>query len=399
MTDAPVTSDGRSGAFPKAPPDGLIAAILLAFLGTAGLFYVNIMAAIVDGLVSGMGISESAAGNIGSANIYGAAVGALIAVPIVKFLAWRPMAIASLIGLIALDLGSIGIKNADVLLWMRLGHGLIGGFLVGIAFAVIARTKTPDRTFGALLFVQFGLGGLGVMFLPRLVPVYGTQALFLALTAFSVITLAMLPFLHRYPADRIKRTVAEGGIRVGPLSLTLAAIFMFQAANMALLAFIIRLGLNYGLDRFYVTFALGLATWVALLGPLVVMIVGLKFGRLIPLAFGMVLTLSFTGLFHLSAQPWAYMVANCATGITWGLGMAYLLGMTAEFDKAGRMSALGGFFSKLGLASGPLLAGMLLSSGGSFGTLINFALIGLAISAVLMAWPALALDRSATSED
>ena len=64
----------------KVDPAGLLAGIMLSFLATAGLFYVNIMAAIVDGLITGLGISESKAGLIGSANIYGASVGALIAV-------------------------------------------------------------------------------------------------------------------------------------------------------------------------------------------------------------------------------------------------------------------------------------------------------------------------------
>jgi len=385
--------------FPKASPDGLIAAIMLAFLATAGLFYVNIMAAIVDGLVSGMGISERAAGNIGSANIYGAALGALLAVPVVKRFPWRPMALAALFGLIALDLGSIPVTSADVLLGMRLAHGLFGGFLVGVAFSIIARTKAPDRTFGTLLFVQFGLGGLGVMFLPRLVPIYGTQALFLSLAAFSLVTLLMTPFLPRYPVSRVTRALtSQGGVKAFPLSMTLLAIFVFQAANMALLAFIIRLGLNYGLDRNYVSMALGLATWVALLGPLVVMIIGIRFGRFWPLLLGMALTLGGTGFFHLSGQPWAYLLANCATGITWGMVIAYLLGMTAEFDKAGRLSAFGGFISKLGLATGPVIAGRILDADFGFGSLINFALIGLGLSTIVMLLPALNLDRTAKSQ-
>ncbi len=395
------TSDhaAERSIFPKASPDSLIAAIMLAFLATAGLFYVNIMAAIVDGLVSGMGVSESAAGNIGSANIYGAALGALFAVTVVKRFPWRPMALAALFGLIALDLGSIPVTSADALLGMRLVHGLFGGFLVGVAFSIIARTKSPDRTFGTLLFVQFGLGGLGVMFLPRLVPIYGTQALFLSLAAFSLATLLMVPFLHRYPVDRHTRTmISQGRVKTFPLSMTLLAIFIFQAANMALLAFIIRLGLNYGLDRNYVSMALGLATWVALLGPLVVMVIGIRFGRFWPLLFGMALTLGGTGFFHLSGQAWAYLFANCATGITWGMVIAYLLGMTAEFDKAGRLSAFGGFISKLGLATGPLIAGRILDAGFGFASLINFALIGLGLSTIVMLLPALNLDRTAKSQ-
>ncbi|MBL4617913.1 MAG: YbfB/YjiJ family MFS transporter [Robiginitomaculum sp.] len=380
--------------FPKAAPDGLLAAVFLAFLATAGLFYVNILAAIVDGLVSGMGLSEGVAGDIGSANIYGAALGAIIAFAVVKRLPWRPMAVLALIGLITLDLGSIAIRSAEVLLPLRFVHGLIGGFLVGTAFSVIARTQSPDRTFGMLLFVQFGLGGLGVMFLPRLVPIFGTQALFLSLAAFSFATLLMVPFLDRYDADRVRRPLAnKDKVRTLPLVQTLAAIFLFQMANMALLAFIIRLGRGYGLDTNFVSMALGLATWIALIGPLVVMVIGLRFGRFWPLAIGIVLTLVGTALFHLSASPWAYLLANCGTGITWGMAIAYLFGMTAEFDKSGRTSALGGFISKLGLATGPMIAGRVLDAGLGFGSLINLALIGLALSGFLMLFPARNLDR------
>ncbi|HTO29517.1 MAG TPA: MFS transporter, partial [Devosia sp.] len=185
--------------FPTAPPDGLIAAILLSFLATAGLFYVNIMAAIVDGLISGLGFSDAQAGNIGSANIYGAALGALFAVILVKRIAWRPASIGLLALLIVLDLASMAIASPLAMIAIRLLHGLTGGLLVGIAFAVIARTGNAERTFGVMMFVQFGLGGLGVLTLPQLVPIYGTPALFAALALFSLATLAMVPFLPDYP--------------------------------------------------------------------------------------------------------------------------------------------------------------------------------------------------------
>lgn len=377
-----------------AAPNGLLASVFLAFLATAGLFYVNIMAAIVDGLVAGLGLSDSAAGNIGSANIYGAAAGALLSVPVVRRAPWRPLAITALTLLIAIDLLSIGLTSATALLGVRLVHGLVGGFLVGVGFAVIARTDNPDRSFGMLLFVQFGLGGLGVLLLPQLVPLYGTKALFLALAAFSLVTLAMVPFLGRYdPDDETSDASDSSVLLIAPLCFTLAAIFLFQAANMGLLAFIIRLGLEYGLERSYVSLALGLATWVALLGPFTVMVLGVRVGRVLPLLVGMAITLGGTGFFHLSGQKWAYLFANCATGITWGMVIAYLLGMTAEFDRAGRLSAFAGFVSKMGLASGPLAAGWMLSADFGFAILINSALAILALSAFVMLYPAAVLDR------
>lgn len=378
--------------FPTAAPDGFPASIMLSFLATAGLFYVNIMAAIVDGLVGGLGISESAAGDIGAANIYGAAFGALSAVFIIKWAPWRPLSLLCLAGLIAIDLGSIFLESADVLILARLAHGVIGGLLVGVSYAVIARSDKVDRTFGVLLFVQFGLGGLGVMVLPRLVPVYGVAPLFIALALFSAAALAMLPFLDRYP-PREKSASASAGVLWTPLIMTLAAIFLFQAANMGLLAYIIRLGIDYGLARDYVSTALGLATWVALIGPAIVIGLGVKWGRFPILLAGMILTLGGTAIFHLSSSPAAYMIANCGTGVTWGGVMAYLLGMAAQFDKAGRTAAAAGFVSKLGLASGPFAAGKLLGAGAGFSGLINVALIGLALSMVVMLVPARRLDK------
>ena len=142
-------------------PNSLVARTFLAFLATAGLFYVNIMPAIVDGLIEGLGFTSQEAGNVGSANVYGAAVGAFIVVFMIKRISWRPTAYAMLALLIGMDLLSILVAAPEALIAFRFVHGLVGGALVGVGFAVIARTLNPDRTFGVLLVVQFGLGGLG----------------------------------------------------------------------------------------------------------------------------------------------------------------------------------------------------------------------------------------------
>lgn len=380
---------------PVARADGLVAAILLSFLATAGLFYVNIMAAIVDGLVSGLGFSDAQAGNIASANIYGAAVGALLAVGLVRHVPWRAAAAVLLCLLILFDLTSMAVTSPGAMLALRLCHGVTGGLLVGVGFAVIARTADADRTFGVMLFVQFGLGGLGVLTLPRLVPLYGAPALFAALALFSAVTLAMLPFLDLYPSHDAGRKAGSGTIAQMPFACTLAAIFLFQCANMALLAYMIRLGIAYGLSRDYVSTALGLATWVALAGPALVVTIGASRGRYLPLAAAMVLTLIGIGAFHFSGNAAIYLLANCATGITWGLVMAYLLAMAARFDNAGRTAAAAGFVSKMGLASGPLLAGQMLAHGTGFGPVITLAVVMLALSMVVMLIPAAILDRGA----
>lgn len=379
--------------WPTAPPDGVLAGIMLSFLATAGLFYVNIMAAIVDGLKNGLGFTDSQAGNVAAANIYGAALGALVAIFLIKRVSWRHVAFGLLLILIAIDFASMVIISPVAMIGVRSLHGIAGGLLVGLSYGVIARVKNPDRTFGILLFVQFGLGGLGVMTLPRLVPIYGASVLFMALILFSLTTLVMLPFLDRYPANQPRDKTMAGPVHWKPLLLTLGAIFLFQAANMGLLAYIIGLGIDYGLERDYVSTALGLATWVALAGPLVVIFMGVRFGRFWPLAIVMLLTLLGTAAFLWSANPVMYLLANCGTGITWGMVMAYLLGMAAQFDKAGRTAAAAGFVSKVGLASGPLVVGQMLAAGFSYADMLYVVFALLLLSMVVMLFPAAILDR------
>src|SRR3546814_17103552 len=112
------------------------------------------MAAIVDGLITGLGFSNAQAGTVGAANIYGASVGSLLAVLLVRRLRWRPALFALLALLLLLDLGSLAIRNPDMLTAMRALHGVAGGMAVGISYAVMARTGSPDRPFGLLLLLR-----------------------------------------------------------------------------------------------------------------------------------------------------------------------------------------------------------------------------------------------------
>jgi predicted MFS family arabinose efflux permease len=378
----------------RAAPDGLIAAVLLSFLATAGLFYVNIMPALVDGLKTGLGFSARDAGFVASANIYGAAVGALAAVFTVKVVSWRKVALAALVTLIAIDLVSTQLKTAPLLMAVRFAHGVAGGFLVGTAYGVFARTKAPDRVFGMLLVVQFGLGGLGLLALPRLVPIFGAPVLFLALAAFSLATLAMLPFLDDYARPAPAPGQRQGRAHWIPLIAALAAVFLFQCANAAVSAYVIGLGRTFGLGLGAISGTLGVANWIGAAGSLAVVAAGVRFGRTGPIMAGMALVLFGTALFLMRTAPWAYAAANVLTSIAWSFTIAYLLGLCAAFDTGGRSAALAGFCSKMGLASGPAMGGVLLEET-HYPRLVALACAGLLLATFAALWPALRLDKIA----
>jgi predicted MFS family arabinose efflux permease len=372
-------------------PDGIAARLLLALLATAGLFYVNIMAAIVTGLQDGLGFTPAEANLVASANVYGAAAGALAAVLVVTRLPWRRTEAALIAGLITVDLLSTLVREPGALAALRLAHGVIGGLSVGIGLAIIARTRSPDKGFGMLLFVQYGLGGLGVMTIPGLVPILGHQILFLALALVSLAAGLGLLFLPDYPAR--EHAIKLGGGKIAkPLVVALLAVFLFQASNMGLGANIIDLGRHYGLRHETIAPSLGAASWLGMLGALLVAALGTRRGRVLPLALAMLVTLAGTWAFHGSANGLVYFAANVGTAVVWAFVIPYLFGICADYDATGRTAAFAGFCSKLGLASGPAGAGLLLATV-SYDGLIEIAWAVLALSAIAALWSAWATDR------
>jgi predicted MFS family arabinose efflux permease len=224
--------------------------------------------------------------------------------------------------------------------------------------------------------------------------------LFLSLVAFSVITLFMLPFLAPYPARQpiaLQPGETSPRIAAGPLMLTLLAIFLFQAANMGLFAFIIGLAREASLDLDFITLTLALSGWIGIAGALLVVAMNTRFGRSAPLAIALVLTAAGFWALHYSSNATLFLVANCLMGITWAFVIPYLLGLAADFDRTGQMAALGGFASKMGLASGPLVAGILLGSEQNYALLINVGIAVLLASVVAGVTPALRQDRLAAS--
>lgn len=393
MNDKATDTEHRRSSWPVAAPNGEIARVLLAFLATAGLFYVNIMPALVDGLIEGLGFSNRQAGFVGSANVYGAALGALTAVFIVKRAPWKTVSRWLLLGLVGMDLLSMLVRSPELLIALRFLHGCVGGMLVGVGFAVISRTEQADRTFGYLLTVQFGLGGLGLMYLPPLVPEFGTSALFMALIAFSLVTFLMLPFLSAYP-PRVHSTShhsSAGGVNRGMLVLALLATFLFQAANMGIYAYIIGMGRSAGLEMGFISSTLGVAAWIAIAGSILVILLSTRYGRLVPVSVAMLLTVAGTWILHYSEMKSMYWLANVGVGITWSFIISYLLGMCSDFDQTGQTAALGGFASKMGLASGPFIAALVVGQD-NYGLLVNLAVIGLVLCLGVFVAPAALLD-------
>lgn len=364
----------------------LIAAILYSIIATAGLFYVNLGGAFLSAFVDGLGVQRDTAGFIVSANKYGAAFGALLATFVVKRLEWRPTLSKLFYCLIIFDLISTQVQNPQILILLRFLHGTIGGLSVGFGLSIIARTLNPDKVFGMLLVVQYSFGSIGIWAVPRMVDLFGYSAVFGALISFTIMAILILPMVpdvSKHSDNQATNNIFSFSIEKF-LFLALAALFLFQAANMGVADYAFELGKDIGLKNTEISNLLTIANIISISGGMMVYIIGTRFGRTIPLVIGISVAAIFTFLLHYSENVTIYFIANSVTGIAWGFTIPYILGLCASFDKHGQVAALAGFISKMGLATGPLIGSFFIIEYG-FKFIINIAVFALFI-AIIMSW-------------
>jgi hypothetical protein len=157
------------------------------------------------------------------------------------------------------------------------------------------------------------------------------------MAAFSVVTLAMLPFLGPYPAPAVVAALARptGTARLGLLLPAIAALFLFQAGNMVVGAYTISLGRSAGLDLSFASGAVGAASWVGLAGAALVALFSTRFGRAVPVTIAFAVTLIATWLFHRSGNASLFVASNFGAAAVWGFVLSYLFDMCGQLDRRG----------------------------------------------------------------
>ena len=120
-----------------------------------------------------------------------------------------------------------------------------------------------------------------------------------------------------------------------------------------------------------------------------------RYSRALPIVIVMLLSIAGTAAFIVSNLQLVFIAANVVTAIAWSFLIPYFFGMCAEFDPAGQTATVAGFFSKMGLASGPALAALLLGQD-NYALLILVSTVGLILCGLAVFGPARQLDKTRT---
>ena len=374
-------------------PDGLPARVALAVLMSAGILYASTGPVIVTGLALSEVFDSESAGYVLSVNMYGTAVGGLLIALLVKRVNWRITAAILLIGLGVVDCLSAWFGVNETLYPLRFLHGLIGGALMGVTTSVVARTENPERTFAIAIFVQLGLGGVGVASLTPLLVEYGVGIVWVSFLVLTVPSLFMLPLLDSYSV--MKDNAEQGTSRQrAPLRYVLwalLAIFIFQAGEFSLFAYQLELGTHYGFGTEVVSLVLASALWAGGLTAVIVAWWGTRIGRLLPMCAGILGITVCSGLLLIPVLG-IYMVAAVGFSACFSIAIPYLLGIGSEMDNTGQVAAVGSFINTLGLATGPAIAAGLLD-GDHYERVVVFACVALLASGIVGVPSARMLDQ------
>ena len=147
--------------------------------------------------VNNLGFSEVQVGYVTSADLFGLAIGAIIAYFYVAKIDRRFLTIIAASVAIAANLACVYFQSYEVTLVLRLIAGMGAGVYTGIAVATIGGHSRPAFAFGMELFAFAGSQGAELKFLPYL----SVEGMYIAFAATFAVGLLFISWLPRRPAD------------------------------------------------------------------------------------------------------------------------------------------------------------------------------------------------------
>ncbi|WP_405737377.1 MFS transporter [Streptomyces sp. NBC_00028] len=364
----------------------------LVALFTAGYLAPYLLPTTVGRLDSGLPLSATQAGAVGSALLLSsAAAGFLLASRVDRV---GPRLLAR-IGLVLAVLGYGGAALTHTVPAVIAGV-LAGGFGSGTATAVaatgIAAQPDPHRTTTFGLLGVSALAGAVYLTVPHLGPGHGQPLAAIALTA-----LAVWPLTARLPASTAPRRTRHQPksplphLRAGLLlALTLPC---WSLAQNSLWGVSGRIGLDQAhLTEATVGAVFAIALGAGLLGVIGAGALGPRLGRALPIGAGTALIAACIALSASATDLTTFATGEIAWNTLYPIVLSYVIGLAASLDPRGRWAVLVGSASSLGTAAGPL-AGSLLSAQAGFAAMGVVLAAGLLLIAVPMTAVAMGKGR------
>ena len=236
----------------------------------------------------------------------------------------------------------------------------------GIAATALSDTSNTARWYGLKISAEAMLGAVGLFVLPgTLVASYG----FMGMMAGMVLAVILLaPALSWLPSAGKTQLGIDGTRKLLPAHLKLAvwiglfaaSAFMFSATM--IWAFVERLASTAGFEQVLVGKILSLTLVFAVLGSLLAVVLGDRFGSGKPFAVATIIFLIALAWLSQTTTVTDYAIGTCLLTLSIGLGITYVITIVAELDMDGRYVVLTVPAIGVGVMSAPAIGGLFTAS-------------------------------------
>jgi MFS family permease len=357
----------------------------LVALFTAGYLPPYLLPTTVGRLDTGLPLTATQAGAVGSALLLSSATAGFLLASRVQRIGARTLARFGLV-LAVVGYGSAALTTTVPAV---VAGAVLGGFGSGTATTVaatrIAAERDPHRASTLGLLTVSALAGAVYLTVPHLGRAHGLPLAAIALTA-----LAVWPLTGCLPGGTAASPAAHDTDPTTPLprrrsGLVLAAtVLCWSLAQNSLWGVSGRIGLTQaGLGDATLGVVFAVALGAGLVGVLVAGALGPRLGRAMPIGAGTVLIAGCIAVSASATTPTTFATGEIAWNTLYPVVLSYLIGLAASLDPRGRWAVLVGSASSLGTAAGPL-AGSVLSAQAGYAGMGLVLGAGLLLAAVPM---------------
>ncbi|MET9082147.1 MFS transporter [Streptomyces sp. NPDC004237] len=354
----------------------------LVALFTAGYLAPYLLPTTVGRLQSGLPLSATQAGAIGSALLLSSATAGFLLASRVDRVGPRALARTGLL-LAVLGYGGAALTtHVPAVIAGAVAGGFGSGTVTAVAATGIAAQRDPHRTTTLGLLGVSALAGAVYLTVPHLGPGHAQPLAAIALTALAVWPLTAR--LSPRTAPVLPRT-ATGGSRLPHLRsglLLAAAMPCWSAVQNSLWGVSGRIGLTQAqLSEVTVGAVFAVALGAGLLGVVGAGALGPRLGQALPIGLGTILIAGCIALSASATDLTTFASGEIAWNVLYPVVLSYVIGLAASLDPRGRWAVLVGSASSLGTAVGPMTGSLLAARAGfpAMGTILAVALLAVAV--------------------
>ena len=330
-------------------------------------------------------------GIIASAEMGACAIGCMVALFIQRRLRWILMLRAAIAVSVLGNIFSIGSSDFYTILLSRCIAGIGTGFIVSLVFTALCASAKPDRNFGLYTFGQLVAQALFLPLFTYLVAQFQVDALFVVL---AVANAGLLCVVRVFPTNREAMGGSAGpnlpsrlspsatsdarSIQLGMI-IPMAGLAIYFISFSGVWAYFEAIGQAVDLSQTRIGEALGVASIIGILGPLTVIFMPSRYGRIWLLSLGTLLHIASVVVLVGSTGYLGFLIGASVFIYSLNFVFPFQMGALAQFDSDGSVAVLSLVVQLLSLALGPIVGAHMFAQHG-LSVMLICAMIALAVS-------------------